>query len=379
MKRTGATAMTIADAIRTAREAQRLTQQMLAEMAGFAAAQTISEIERDVREVKAWELVRIAEALRKSPEVLLGLRREPVTKVLWRRGSSKQATRTREAQLLQRSRRYAQLEELCEIPPRRPLPEFALSPDRASQGDALRIADDLRSTLDLGSKPAASIGKVLEECFGVKVFYEALDGNASAACARGDFGAAILMDASEAPWRCNYNFAHELFHLVTWQAVMSELPEDSTEPEWLERVEKLADKFASHLLLPADELLAQYDSRRESRELDHADLVELAREFDVSTAALLWRLVTLSRMSADDVRSLLADEDFRRKDRRSMYGRWPVPTPETLPPRYKRLAVMAYEKGKIGRARLAEYLEVKIGELRLLDLDTDAAPEAAFA
>jgi len=41
----------------------------------------------------------------------------------------------------------------------------------------------------------------------------------SAASAIGPFGPAILMNSKEAPWRRNYNFAHELFHLITWESL----------------------------------------------------------------------------------------------------------------------------------------------------------------
>jgi hypothetical protein len=41
----------------------------------------------------------------------------------------------------------------------------------------------------------------------------------SAASIWGPFGPAILMNSNEAPWRRNYNFAHEVFHLITWDSI----------------------------------------------------------------------------------------------------------------------------------------------------------------
>src|SRR2546429_7171771 len=100
--------------------------------------------------------------------------------------------------------------------------------------------------MNLGRVPATSLTKVLEEDFGVKIFYrEELSG--SAASAGGGFGQAILMNSSEAPWRRNYNFAHELFHLLTWNVMPPErLPR---EKELKDRFVRLLESFSSFFLL----------------------------------------------------------------------------------------------------------------------------------
>src|SRR5256884_9797176 len=103
----------------------------------------------------------------------------------------------------------------------------------------------------------------------------------SAASAVGDFGQAILMNSSESPWRRNYNFAHELFHLLTWNVMPPERLR--REKELKDRFEKLANSFASCLLLPAECVLSAFAERLNERKISYADLVEIAREFDVST------------------------------------------------------------------------------------------------
>src|SRR5579859_6363247 len=101
---------TIGAAIRQARERVKLSQSALAEKVGLGAAQTVSDIENDRREVKAYELVAFARALNTDIDVLLGIGEHPTEpRVLWRRGS-KAADRMSDAQLLDRARRYAQLE-----------------------------------------------------------------------------------------------------------------------------------------------------------------------------------------------------------------------------------------------------------------------------
>lgn len=362
-------------AVRRARDRAGLTQEDLATQAGFVSTQTVSDIERGVRDVKARELHRIARVLHTSYDVLLGVRAEPTARVLWRRGTAA-APRSQEAEFLERASRYALLEEWCDLPPAEPLPEFPFNPAAASYAAVEVLANRAARTLDLGSRPATSLVKVLEERFRVKIFYADLPGDESAACVRDGFGAAILMNASQAPWRRNYNFAHELFHLVTWEGVARAWPMDGSDPSWADQLEKFANSFASHLLLPADEVSEQYRARCRDGTVSDADLVELAREFDVSTQALVFRLAFLRLLRQEDADATLARPGFQRLDRRTMPERWV--TPEVgLPDRYVRLAYLAHAKGRISLSRLAEFLEVSVSELVTQDLESDRAEETA--
>lgn len=364
-------------AVRRARDRVGLTQEELATRAGFASTQTVSDIERGVRDVKAWELQRLAHSLHTSYDVLLGLRPEPAAHVLWRRGTAA-VPRVQEAEFLERASRYAKLEEWCDLPPAEPLPDFPFDPVTATFASVDALANRVSRTLDLGSRPATALVKVLEERFRVKIFYAALPGDESAACVRDGFGAAVLMNANQAPWRRNYNFAHELFHLVTWEGVARAWPADGSEPAWAEQLERFANSFASHLLLPADELSEQYRARCRDGRVGDPDLVELAREFDVSTQALVYRLVFLRLLKQEEADATLARPAFQRLDRSTMAPRWVTP-PAGLPDRYVRLAYLAHAKGRISMARLAEFLETSVSELATQNLERDRAEEAAAA
>jgi Zn-dependent peptidase ImmA (M78 family) len=89
--------------------------------------------------------------------------------------------------------------------------------------------------------------------------------------------------------RRHFDVAHELFHALTWDALT---------PEWREnlevkpsrryaRVEKLADNFAAALLMPRASLTKLIDPARFE---DAQHLAEVARELQVSTKALAFRL-----------------------------------------------------------------------------------------
>ena len=164
---------------------------------------------------------------------------------------------------------------------------------------------------------------------------------------------------------------------MTWTAVSAIWPAEG-EPEWSERLETLADVFASHLLLPAAEVNAQLDALTDGgRELSPTDIVALARDFDVSTEALAWRVVNLGRRDATWAKSLLNDADFRRRDRVTM-PRWTQPE-VPFSERYVRLAFLAHEKEMIGLSRLATLLESNMGDVhhQLEQLRGEESPAAS--
>ena len=369
-------ALRLGRAIKHRRNEIGITQGDLAVAVGFSAPQTVSDIERGEREVKAWELVKIARTLRASPDDLLGLERVSESRVMWRRGSPAGSTETEEV-FLDRARRYALLEKWNQLPPAATIPEFELDAATASFPDAARLAREVGKTLDLGSRPAASLQSVLQEAFGVKLFFQELEGDESAAAARGDFGCAVLMNAAQAPWRRNYNLAHEVFHLVTWESTCAAWGADEDEPHWLEHIEKLANAFASYLLLPADEVSSQYDARFAGGEIAYPDLVEMAREFEVSTEALVWRLRLLGKITQARAEEILADPLFRKEDRRTMPHHW-APAPEgTLPARYWRLAMSAYRRGEVSLAKVAKMLEISVSQAGALLMSGEDEQEAA--
>lgn len=375
----GDLARRLGDRIRARREALGLSQKDLAERAGFSAHQIVSQIEKGQREVKAWELAKLSQLLHVSMLQMLGEQEiEPTAAVLWRKQPEENQA-LREAEFLASCRRYHQLETLVGAETRHALPSFSGKPEILDWRDVSTLAEHMSRELSLGVRPAASIVRALEERYGVKIWYLDLGKECSAACAVGDFGSAILMNRSEAPWRRNFNFAHELFHIITWNVAPPAVLQ--SRPDLCSTFEQFANKFASNLLLPADTINAEFDRRIQDGKIAYTDLIELVREFDVSTEALVWRLVTLNRLAREAAEVLLKDENFRALDRSSMHGRWWDPPP--IPERFVRLAFIAYQKAKISRSRLAEYLETNLLDLNktLLDygLDESADYDAAVA
>jgi len=344
--------------IRTARVRLSLSQRQLASEAGFSAPQIISQIEKGEREIKAWELVNLARVLRIDMSQLIGTEEpRPLAPVLWRK-NPKRDKELIEAEFLRRCEQYALLEKLCEVVTSGDLPKVAVNSATMDFQKAEQLGEGIWKELELGSRPATCLASVLEERYAVKIWYQNLD-EGSAASSKGPFGAAILMNSTEAPWRRNFSFGHELFHLVTWDSIPPQLLIEN--PELWDRIEKLASTFASSLLLPSDDIAQAFESHIKDDKVAYTDLIQVAREFGVSTEALLYRLLDLGFIDRGDVDSLLADSDFRDLDRSVRLSDWWKPL--AIPERFVRLAFMAYLKGKLSRPRLAEYLNTSLIDL----------------
>ncbi len=347
--------------IKERRKKLGLTQKAFAELCGFNSLQIVSSIEKGEREIKAWELSRIADSLKM--EIREFFEKMPVSvvpSVLWRQQPDKDP-KLIEAEFLKLCDRYHHVEKLCgiEVPCKlTEVPPIEVEWDSFEYSDVDSLIQTIGPILNLGSRPAASLIRVLEERCGVKIFHQELEG-ASAASIIGDFGPAILMNRNEAPWRRNYNFAHELFHLITWRSIPSNMTSEKS-PLW-DKMEKLANHFAACLLLPMEALEMELEKAIENNKIGYIDLVNIARDFEVSTLALLWRSVSLRFLKRREAEKVINDPKFQELDKATMHEKWWNPPP--LPERFVRLAFYAYVKGRLSRMKLAEYLDTSLVDL----------------
>lgn len=168
------------------------------------------------------------------------------------------------------------------------------------------------------------------------------------------------MNNAEAPWRRNFSFGHELFHLITWESIPPIYKVERAD-RW-EKIEKIANVFASNLLLPEAPINYAFRKSIYDDKIKYIDLIQLAREFGVSSEALIYRLCNLGRITKQHVKEVLNDEKFRELDRNSMRGQWWT-RPE-LPERFIRLAFKAYQEAKISRTLLPAYLNQSLLTLK---------------
>lgn len=344
--------------IRKYRERLKLKQADLAAKMGFNSSEIISQIERGVREIKAWELVELSRHLQISVSDLIGDRKSKMAAVLLWRKSPETEKELKEAEFLKRYRQYALLEEMSGLKPGRTLPQKSVDPETLDFQVADRIAMEIRREFNLGDRPAGDLERVLQNDFGVKIWYMEMS-EGSAASTYGPEGPAILMNAKEAPWRRNYNFAHELFHLIIWESILPQTI--SNIPGLWDRLEKVANAFASALLLPAEPVTVEFDRYLEGGKISYPDLIGIARDFGVSTKALLYRLLNLKKVTKASVDKAFRDPIFRDIDRSTMADCWWQPP--VIPERFVRLAFIAYQKGRLSRAKFSEMLDTSLIDL----------------
>ncbi len=360
----------IGNAVRTLRKRFGWDQRKLAEKAGFGHFQTVSEIERAKRSLKASEVVRLSHVFHISTNDLLeGNVPRPGQFVLWREPDKSPERAETEARFLERCRRFAFLEDISGDAGGPSLPQYPMDLSAASYEDAENLADEVRKTLQLGEVASPGLRENLRSQWRIKIF-EDLMRNGSGATTRGECGAAILENAGEPPTRRSFSLAHELFHLLTWDEVGDRA--DQENPQCGDHNEKLANAFAAALLMPGETVLRKLSSHRVER---FSDFLPVARSLAVSLPAFLWRLVNLNRLDRDRVQEYL--DSSGAKEATDPDWSPPAELDRPLPERYVLLAYSAHLRGDISIGKLAELLETNVGmvEHRLnkygLDLNAD--------
>ena len=324
--------------------------------------------------MKAVELQRIAKALHVDLTTLLEGPPETSPAVLWR-SPPETGSESLQADFLRWCDRYARILRLTGRSSANPLPTYQVDLAGLTYQDVADLADSVGRQLNLGRRPATVLQEAIQDQFDVLVWFMDTGDVGSAACTRGRFGSAILIPTCSVPWRRDYDTAHELFHLLTWDSYH---PSDVEDAELTRKAEKLADSFAAALLMPAAVVRQELAARAVDGKVPTADLVPLAVELDVSFEALVWRLLNLHYLdAAERAREIIEDPALRDVDRR-LRERDRTSLPR-LPERYVELAYAAWLNGRLSRARLAEYLDCSLVDLprSLEDLGILEPPEGS--
>ncbi len=113
--------------------------------------------------------------------------------------------------------------------------------------------------------------------------------------------------------------------------------------------------------MPAEHLRREFGKYTHSGKISTASLVALARQFDVSIPALLYRLAYIGLLTQSAVKKLLANEEFQREYRENMHDQWN--TPPEFPDRFIRLAFQACAQSKISRTKVSTMLKIPLVDL----------------
>ena len=290
--------------LRALREERGLSQEDVARIFGFRDRQTVSAIETGARRVTAQELVLAIEKLGASldyftdPFLLVGEGR-----FSWRQtgvGAEELDAYERRA-----GRWVAAFRTLApKVGRESPLMRRTLGLTRRSSfEDAMRAGERFAAELGRGVAPATRLADTMERELGILVLLvDAPGGISGAACRLPDLDA-VLIARHEVVGRRHFDLAHELFHILTWDAMPPEHSEEAKETGG-NRVEQLANDFAAAVLMPADTLKRFGSWSSLAEEALIARLNAAADELHVTASALKWRLAALGALKPAAARTL---------------------------------------------------------------------------
>ena len=279
--------------IKWVREQQGLTQQQLTKRIGFNDRQTIATIEGGKRRIAPDELVAITKALDVELDELV----DPF-RLVGEGGFNFRADDVDAAVVLKFEQlagrwiaTYRELGRQSGVEPSRLGQKLELTVDSTLE-DARDSAEALRGRWALGDVPAETLERAIERELGTLVLYVDAPEGISGAASHLPGLQTILVNRNEPASRRAFDLAHELFHILTWDA----MPPARVEGWELKatkgnRVERLANKFAACLLVP-DPVVRERWAQRADRGVREWVCIT-ARAFRVSPATLQWQLVNL--------------------------------------------------------------------------------------
>lgn len=344
--------------IRALREERGLSQEELARVFGFNDRQTVSAVETGARRLTAEELLLVINGL----GVPLDYFTDPFRLVGEGRFSWRQedvdapdlmAYEQQAGQWIAAFRSLAP-----EVGEETRFLRLTLGLTRRSSfEDAMQAGERFAAEFELGDVPAAHLADVMERKLGILVLMvDAPQGISGAACQLPELEAALIA-RREVIGRRSFDLAHELFHLLTWDAMPPEHAEE-TNGIGRTRVEQLANNFAGAVLMPTRVL----DPFGKWSHLSQDDLIarlnSAADRLQVSSSALRWRLAALGELSQRVAKSL-PEEKLRHNGREAAEG--------DPPARFSRLFMQviggAIDRGLVSVRRAARLLDLTVEDL----------------
>lgn len=345
--------------IKALREKRGLSQEALARQLGFKDRQTLSAIETGERRVSAEELILAVRELDQpleyftDPYILAG-----EANFSWRQhGVGPERLAAYENIAGRWIAAFRTIGRQIGRPP--PLLRRTLGITRQQHyEDAITAGERFAAEFNLGPTPAAALGAAMERELGILVLMvdTSIPGISGAACRLPELDA-VLINRAEVRGRQHFNLAHELFHVLTWEAMPPEHSEDAVEVS-TNRVEQLANSFASALLMPSYALdrFGEW-SGMAANELV-ARLNAVADELQVTSSALKWRLVSAGRLAHAEARAI-QDAALRNNG----HARLDAATPALFSRTFAEVMAKGLDEGQLSVRRAAALLDIRIDDL----------------
>lgn len=255
--------------VRAARKQRGLSGTALGEVLGLDKTQ-VSKIEADTRRISVKEMPKLAEALRVTPQWLMGMQPSAPLALAHRLHGAADVARAqaRAADVLRVEDALAKHDLV------QPLTATAVGQDvidqiraefpraprsRAeAQRQGRRMAEIVRTGLDLGIDEIGDLADLIEMHFAADVVLSPLGLDADGLCAHGEGRAVIVASSSFDQGHVRFTLAHELGHHLLADA-REVIDEPLVAPNEGTLVERRASAFAAHLLIPAAGVSAMLD------------------------------------------------------------------------------------------------------------------------
>ncbi len=355
------TAQHIGTRIKAKRQERGLSQDELAHLFGFKDRQTVSAIETGARRVTAEELLLAADKLNAPLDYFTDpFRLDGEGRFSWRQtgvGLSELTEFERTA-----SRWIGAYRTLAvQVGRRAPLMRRALGLTKSSRfEDAVEAGERFAAEFELGDVPAKRLATVMQDQLGISVLMvDAYQGVSGAACRLPELDA-VLIARGEVEGRRNFDLAHELFHILTWEAMPPEHVEDARDFGG-NRVEQLANNFAAAVLMPAAALEPLGNCNLPDMNDLIARLNTAADELHVTSSALRWRLVARGQLTRARARDI--PESALRNNGRMSNDEEP---PALFSRPYMEVIGAAIDRGFVSVRRVARLLGLSVEDLEEL-------------
>lgn len=351
----------IGQRLKALREEKNLSQDDLARLFGFKDRQTVSAIETGERRLSAEELLVAVKKLGTSLDYFT----DPFRLVGEGRFNWRQ-TNVPPAVLGAYERVAGQLIAVFrtlgnDLGQKPPLLRRSLNLTRQSRfEDAAEAGERFAAEYGLGDTPARLLAEVMERDLNILVLMVTPNhaGVSGAACRLPDLDV-VLINRDETPGRRHFDLAHELFHILTWEAMPPVHVEDAIETGGTTRIEQLANAFAAALLMPKRLVEAAADWHALRGDALVRALNATANQLEVTATALLWRLVSLGLLERPDARAL-PQEALRHNGR--AVG-WAGEVPPLFSRRFVEIVARAVDEGRVSTRKIAGLLDLTVDDL----------------
>ena len=198
--------MEIGKKLQIAREAIGYTLEKSALESGIGKS-SICEFEKEKREPKFAQLVKLAKNYHKTVEFFLSDQVFAKNILLWRCKPDSADFKETEAKFTELCEQYHKLELIMNEKRQEPLPSNTFDKDSFDFSEAEKLGESVCRIMELGDIPSASLKKVLEERYFVKVFHLPFSGSTISTVSP-VYGPAILLNSVSREWRRKFDLAH---------------------------------------------------------------------------------------------------------------------------------------------------------------------------